>query len=264
MSEFPAGKVVVGSLIMNNDFGKVYDQAFKAYIATSPNKDRIDYVSEITEPTAANVTDPMTTIASKNPSVFIVMQTGTPCTQAITESAQNGMNQKTKYKFMPSVCKGNNFVGKAAVGDSSNGWWIVGGGLRDLNSPGEDKNPYVIWGREILSAKGIDYKSNGFYGFGLAFGWSRAQVYAVAGQLDGGLTRTNVIVAMRSMDMTPGAYLWGIKTNMSGNKDSYWVEGSELAEFDAAGQQWVTRGNVIDLSGKSKNCAWNQANASCS
>ena len=40
----------------------------------------------------------------------------------ITEAAQNGMNTATRFKFQPSVCKGANFVGKEAVGDSSDGW----------------------------------------------------------------------------------------------------------------------------------------------
>ena len=33
IDEFPDGKVTVAALVMNNDFGKVYDQAFKAYLA---------------------------------------------------------------------------------------------------------------------------------------------------------------------------------------------------------------------------------------
>ena len=33
----------VAALVMNNDFGKVYDATFKAYIAQSPHKDKIKY-----------------------------------------------------------------------------------------------------------------------------------------------------------------------------------------------------------------------------
>ncbi len=263
IAEFPPGKITIGALVMNNDFGKVYDQAFKAYLATSPNKDRYTYVTEFNEAQAPTVTDQMTTLASKNPQVFIVMQTGTPCSQAITEAAQNGLNQKAKYKFQPSVCKGANFVGKDAVGNASDGWWIVGGGLRDINSPGEDANPYAQWARKLLADAGYDYKSNGFYGWGLNFGWSRAQVYAIAGQLDGGLTRANVLTAMRTIEMTPAGYLWGIKLNMNGNKDAYWVEGSEVAQYDSAKQQWDQKGDIIDLSGRSKTCSWNSSAAAC-
>ena len=263
ISEFPDGKVTVAALVMNNDFGLVYDQSFKAYLDKSPNKDNITYVTELIEPQAATVTDPMTTLASKNPGVFIGMLTGTPCAQAATEAAQNGMNDNTKYRFMPSVCKSATFVGEKVVGNAADGWWIIGGGFRDIAAQGEDDNPYVQWAREILTAKGYDYKVSSFYGVGLAFGWSRAQVYAVAGQLDGGLTRANMIVALRSLDMTPAAYLWGIKANMNGNKDAYWIEGSEIAQYETATGNWKAEGPIIELSGKSGLCAWNQTTSSC-
>jgi ABC-type branched-subunit amino acid transport system substrate-binding protein len=264
LAEFPADKpVTVAALVMNNDFGLVYDQAFRAYLEQSPNKARINYVTELIEPQAATVTDAMTTLASKDPDFFIEMLTGTPCAQAITESAQNGMNESTKYRFTSSVCKSPTFVGKAAVGDASNGWWVIGGGIRDLASPTEDTNPYSIWARQLLTSKGYDYKISSFYGAGLAFGWSRAQVYAIAGQLDGGLTRANYLTALRTIDMTPAAYLPGIKANMNGNADAYWIEGSEVAQYDSAAQGFKQQGNIIELSGKSKLCAWDQAAAKC-
>jgi len=264
ISEFPAGeKITVAALAINSDFGKVYDQSFRAYLAGSPNKDRIDYAVEFVEPQAVTVTDPMTTLASKNPDIFIEMLTGTPCAQAITEAAQNGMNEETKYRFVSSVCKSATFVGKAAVGDASNGWWVVGGGVRDLASPAEDAVPYSQWARQLLTSKGYDYKISSFYGAGLAFGWSRAQGYMVAGALPGGLTRANVVTALRAMDMTPAAYYWGIKTNLNGNADAFWAEGSELGKYDSAKQGFVQQGEIIDLSGKAKPCAWNQATSTC-
>ncbi len=261
--EFPPGKVTIAALAMNNDFGKVYDQSLRAYFAQSPNKDRIDYQVEFIEPAAATVTDPMTTLASKNPQVFIEMMTGTPCAQAITAAAENGMKENTPYKFVSSVCKNSTYVGSKAVGDASNGWWIVGGGIRDIGSPGEDNNPYIVFGRDLLAKAGMDYKTSGYMGAGLAFGWSYAQVFQIAGALPGGLTRANMLIAMRTIDMTPAAYLSGIRTNMDGNKDAYWVEGSELGVYNSAIQGWETQGDIIELSGKSVPCAWNQSTASC-
>jgi branched-chain amino acid transport system substrate-binding protein len=263
IDEFPEGKVTIAALVMNNDFGKVYDAAFKSYLADSPNKDRYEYVTETNEPQAATITDPMTTLASKDPDVFIAMQTGSPCSQSITESAQNGMNESVTYKFMPSVCKGLQFVGRDTVGDASDGWWIIGGGMRDLASPGEDDNPYILWARDTLGKAGYDYKTNSFFGWGLNFGWSWSQVLMIAGQLDGGLTRANVLIAARTVDMTPAGYLWGIKANMNGNQDAYWIEGSEIAQYDSANQGWVQQGDIIELSGRSKTCAWDAASAAC-
>jgi ABC-type branched-subunit amino acid transport system substrate-binding protein len=263
LAEFPTGKMTVAALVMNNDFGKVYDQSFKAYLAQSPNKDKITYVTELFEPQAATVTNEMTTLASKKPDAFIAMLTGTPCAQSITEAAQNGMNKTTKYKYQSIGCKSNTYVGKAAVGDASDGWYVVGGGFRDLASSSEDNNAYGKWARELLASRGMDYKASGYYGWGLANGWSRAQVLAVAGMLDGGLNRVNYLTAMRTMDMTPAAFFSGIRLTTSGNRDAYWVEGSEVARYDSSLQQFVQQGAIIDLSGKSKPCAWNVSVSAC-
>ncbi|MEZ5263912.1 MAG: glycosyltransferase family 2 protein [Acidimicrobiales bacterium] len=50
---------------------------------------------------------------------------------------------------------------------------------------------------------------------------------------------------------------------MSGNKDAYFVEASEFAQYDAAQQSFIQQGEVIELSGKSSNCAWDQSTAAC-
>ncbi|MEZ5233690.1 MAG: hypothetical protein R2749_13445 [Acidimicrobiales bacterium] len=110
------GKVVVASLVSNNDFGKAYDVAFKAYVDQSEHAEDIEYVSETIEPTAPTVTDPMTTLKSKDPDVFIAMVFSSFCTQAVIEAAQNGMHDTADYLFQPSVCPGNTYVKADAVG----------------------------------------------------------------------------------------------------------------------------------------------------
>ncbi|MEZ5234241.1 MAG: ABC transporter substrate-binding protein [Acidimicrobiales bacterium] len=257
------GKVTFAALIMNNDFGKSYDAGFKAYLATSPNKDNINYVTETIEPQAPTVKDPMTNLAAENPSIFVAMLAGTPCSQAIIEAAENGMKDSAKYLFMPSVCKPSSQVGRDVVGDASDGWWIMGGGGRDINSPGEDANPFIIWARDVLKQAGYNAKDSGNFGSGISIGWSWAQTLKIAGELDGGLTRANLIVAARSMEMTHPMYLDGIKFNLNGNADAYWIEGSDLSQYDAAQQSWIPQGDIIELSGKSKNCAWDQAISNC-
>jgi hypothetical protein len=262
ISEFPDG-VKVAALVMNNDFGKVYDQAFRAYLDQSPHKDKITYVTELMEPQAATITSEMTTLASHDPDVFIGMFTGSPCPQSITEAAQNGMNETTKYKILSIGCKSTTYVGRDAVGDASDGWWIVGGGMRDLASASEDGNVASEWARDLLTSKGFDYKASGFYSWGIANGWIRAQTLMVAGMLPGGLTRANFLTAMRSMDMTPAAFHSGIRLVMSGNKDAYLVEGSEIGRYDAETQSFVLEGGIVDVSGRSKPCAWSLATSKC-
>jgi branched-chain amino acid transport system substrate-binding protein len=266
LSEFPDGKATVAALAMNNDFGKSYDAGFKAYLAQSPVKDKITYTTETIEASAPTVTDPMTTLAAKNPDVFIAMIAGTPCTQVITEAAQNGMKEDVKYLFQPSVCAASSFVGKDKVGgdgSASNGWWIVNGGAKDINDPAQFNDPYIAWARDLLTANGIDPKSSGSLGSGFFFSWAMVQALEIAGQLDGGLTRSNLIVALRSLDMTHPFLLDGIQFNMDGDKDAYFVEGGVYQTYDSAKQGWTSQGNVIDLSGKSTSCAWSQTSSTC-
>jgi hypothetical protein len=266
MSEFPSGKVTVAALVMNNDFGKSYDGGFKAYLAQSPIKDKINYVTESIEASVPTVTDPMTTLAAKNPDYFIAMIAGTPCTQSITEAAQNGMKEKVKYLFQPSVCYTASFVGKDKVGgdgSASNGWWVVNGGTKDINDSSQFSDPAVAWARDLLTSHGIDPKSSGSLGSGFLFAVPMVQALQIAGQLDGGLTRTNLMVALRAYDITHPFLLKGLKNNMNGNADAYFVEGGIYQKYDSAKQGWVSQGNVIDLSGKSKDCAWDQSAGLC-
>jgi hypothetical protein len=114
-----------------------------------------------------------------------------------------------------------------------------------------------------MTKASIDYHASGSYGSGFAFGWAMVQALQIADQLDGGLTRSNLILAIRSLDMTPPGALAGIKFNMDGNKDAYLTEGGIYQKFDAAAQAWQDQGGVIELSGKSKNCAWDQSAGLC-
>lgn len=258
----PSGsKATIAGLIMNNDFGKAYEIGFKAFLAQSKFKDRIEFVSETIEPNAHS--DPMTTLASKNPVMFIAMTAGTSCTQAIQEAAQNGMKESVKYLFQPSVCATNSFVGYDKVGDSVDGWWIVNGGQKDLISPAFESDPYIQYARKELADGGFDYKASGSFGSGYTFGWPVFQALQIGADLPGGLTRSNLILALRAMDMTHPNLLEGIKFNMDGTKDSYLIEGGVFQKRDAKGDKWVSDGSVIDLSGKSANCAWDVAVASC-
>jgi ABC-type branched-subunit amino acid transport system substrate-binding protein len=260
------GKLTVAALVMNNDFGKSYDGGFQAWLAQSPIKARVDYVKENIEPSAPTITDPMTTLQSKNPQVFIAMVAGTACTQAITEAAQNGLKQSAKYLFQPSVCASSSFVGKDKVGgdgSSANGWWVVNGGAKDLTSPKYDDDYFAQFFRTTMANAGIDYKSSGSLGSGYLFAWPMVQALEIAGQLDGGLTRTNLIVALRTMDMTHPGLLDGMKFDMNGDADAYFIEGGIYQKFNSATQSWDDQGNVIELSGKSKDCAWDQNAGVC-
>ena len=265
LNEFPDG-VKVGALVMNNDFGKIYDATFRDFLAESPNKDKIEYFTETIEPTAATVTNEMTTIASKEPDVFIMMLAGTACTQAVVEVAQNGMKDTAKYLFDDQPCGNNATMGKDKVGGDGSiaqDWWLVGGGARDMTDPSQAELPYVKFAIDILKAKGIDPKSSGNLNGGEFFAWPMIQALILAGQFEGGLTRSNFVLAQRMMVMTHPYVFEGINWTTDGAKDAYPIEGGVYQQYNVAKQAFERRSDIINLDGKSTPCAWNQSTSSC-
>jgi len=266
LAEFPNGVTVAG-LVMNNDFGKVYDAGLKAFFNESAKlKGKVKYVTELIEPQAPSVTDPMTTLASKNPDIFIAEVAGVPCTQAVIEAAQNGMKEKVKYLFQPLTCAGTSFISKEKVGgdgSASDGWWMFNPGIKDNKDPSLNNDPWMIFIKEELKKKGIDPNSSSSLGNGFAYAWPYVQTLLIAQELPGGLTRANVMVAHRAMNMTPPTHVYGLRSSMNGNKDSFIIEGGQFAQFDSASQTWKVQGDLIDLNGKSQNCAWQAATSKC-
>jgi ABC-type branched-subunit amino acid transport system substrate-binding protein len=251
----------IAALEMNNDFGKAYIDGLKAYIAQSSHGFKL--VSETFEPTAPTIKNEMTTLASKNPDAFIMMATGTPCSQAITEAAEDGLARSAKQLWQPSVCKPLSLVGRDKVGDASNNWLIVGGGQVDINDPAVADQPAIIWAKDVLQKSGLDPKSSSNLGAGFYLGWPWLETVRIAAALDGGLTRTNMLLAMRSLDLASPFLLPGIKIHTDGNKDVYPIEGSEIAKFDASKQTWIQIGDTINLIGKSHPCAWDTTRSAC-
>jgi ABC-type branched-subunit amino acid transport system substrate-binding protein len=268
IKEFPTDrKLRVVAMVQNNDFGKLYEASFKAFVAQSGVlKDRIDYSSEAIEAQAPTVTDPMTTLAAKKPDVFITMLAGTQCTQIINEAEQDGMKAGAKYLFQPQTCPGSTFINKAKLGgdgSAGDGWWIVNSGIKDAKDPTQQNDPYIMWFNNLLRSKGIDPTTSSNLGLGAAYLFPVVQAIAIAGQLDGGVSRTNFQLALRSMDMTSPMTLPGVRLHMDGLKDAYIIEAGQFQQWDAAKQTWVPRGNIIDLDGQSKLCAWDQSTSQC-
>ena len=188
------------------------------------------------------------------------------CTQAVMEAAQNGMKETASYLFQPSVCPGNTYVKADALGAegaASDGWWQVNAGAKDINDPTQASDPFIAWSREVLTEAGVDPNASSTLGSGIYFAWAWVQALRIAGELDGGLSRSNLALAVRSMDMTHPYLLPGILFNANGIKDAYFTEGGVFQQWDAAAQTWKQQGDVIDLSGRSKNCEYDQSSGLC-
>ena len=205
-------------------------------------------------------------LGSKDPDIWITMLAGTQCTQIVNEIAQNGMKEKLKYAFMPQTCPGAQFISKEKLGGdgmAGDGWWILSPGLKDMRDAAFDNDPYVTWLKTEMKARGLDPQSSSNLSGGINYGFPVVQSLIVAGQLPGGVTRSNFQLAIRAFDITSPMLLPGIRAHMDGLKDAYIVEGGVFQKWDATKQTWVSQGNVIDLDGKAKLCTWDQTAATC-
>ncbi len=246
--------VKVGGLVMDNDFGLAYKDSFEKWAEANP-----DVVSEFQavphDPAAPTVTNEMTTLAAGDPEVFISMTAGNPCLLAVQEAGNSGLTETAEALFAPSVCKDPNAY-MIPAGDAANGFLIVGGGVKATTDPQYADDPFISWVNEEMAARGLD-TSVGLYGTGFAqFGWAHVEALRIAADLPGGLSRTNLMLALRGMDVIHPITLDGISFSVNGNEDSYYIEGSEFSEYDSANESWIQLGAAIDLNGSSPNCQW--------
>ncbi len=251
--------VKVVGLVMDNDFGKAYQQGMEKF--TSENPDVIsEFVPIAFDPTAPTITNEMTTAAAASPDVAIGMMAGNPCLQMVEEAGRNGMKDAGTVLFISSTCKDpNSFM--IPAGDAADGWHIAGGGQKIGSDPQYADDVYVSFVNGLLDSAGLD-KSIGLYFTGFFYAWPFVETMRIANELPGGLTRTNVMLAIRSLDAHHPGLIDGISFQMDGNKDAYFVEGSDFSVFDAAGATWKQQGGIVDLNGSSPNCTWGDTGCS--
>ncbi len=257
--------VKVAGLVMDNDFGLAYELGFEEW--AHANTDVVsEYLPVRHDPAAPTLTNEMTTVAAFEPDVFISMTAGNPCLLAIQEAGQSGLyddiNAKGGVLFTPSVCAGIEAYLKPA-GDYAEGWWIVGGGIKDSTDPKYTDEPFIAFINDNLAAAGLD-PAVSLYATGYMFGYPYGEALRVAADLPGGLTRTNFILAVRALDIYHPQALDGINAQFNGAADAYFIEGSQFSRFDADGQTWDIIGEIVDVNGRSSNCAWDKDNGGCS
>ena len=191
-----------------------------------------------------------------------MMTTGNACLLAMNEADSSGLIDNTPVLFNNQTCK-SVAAYMTPAGDAANDWWIIGGAFKDHLGDGNFRQePYAEWIAEVLTDAGLDPNIS-LLGWGWRYGWPIWQVYEIASDLPGGLSRTNVALTVRTFDMKHPSFLSEIEMGFDGNADGYYVEGSEISRFDASQQAWIQIGDVIDLNGTSPNCAWDNDQGGC-
>ena len=256
--------VKVAGLVMDNDFGSAYEQSFREWVEDHP-----EVVSAFLpvrhDPATVTLSREMSTIAAFEPDVYISMTAGNPCLMAIKEADKNGLSADIDARsgalFTPSVCRGIEAYMKPA-GGAANGWWTMGGGSKDATDPKYSDDPFIAFVNDNLKAAGLD-PAVSLYAVGYSYGYPYGEALRIAAELPGGLTRTNFILAVRSLSIEHPMYLDGIAAEFNGNRDAFFIEGSEVVRFDAAVQAWTRVGDVLDINSQTPNCSWDLDRGRC-
>ncbi len=245
--------VTVVGLVMDNDFGIAYTQGMEQYAEENP--DVIErFVPILFDPAAPTITNEMTTALAEQPDIAIGMMAGNPCLQMVEEAGRNGMKDAGTVLFISSTCKDpNSFM--IPAGEAADGWMIAGGGQKVNTDPAYADDVYVQFVNGLLDEAGLD-KTIGLYFTGFFYAWPTVEAMRIANELPGGLTRTNMMLAIRSLNVRHPGIIDGISFQLNGNEDAYFIEGSDFSRFDAANATWVQEGGIVDLNGSSPNCAW--------
>ena len=256
--------VTVAALVMDNDFGLAYELGFEDWIHRNPGVVG-DFVPQRVDPAQPTFTNQMTTLQAASPDVLISMTAGAPCVSVIQEAGANGLVEDIQDRggalFTPSVCKAvANYM--APPGDASDGWWIVGGGAKDTTDPNYTGEPFITWLNANLEAGGLD-PSNSLNGVGYFYGYPYVEALRVAADLPGGLTRTNFILAVRSLSIYHPLLFDGIAAEFNGAEDAYFVEGTDYSQFDVDAQSWIVVGDTIDFNGQSPLCPFDREANAC-
>ena len=252
--------VKVAGLVMDNDFGLAYEMGFEAYAEQNPDV-VAEYLPVRHDPAAPTLTNEVTTIAAFDPDVFISMTAGNPCLLAIQEVEASGLYDRLSAAFTPSVCKGIAAY-LAPAGMAADDWWVVGGGLKDTTDPGKMDEPFIKFVRDMISDAGED-PGISLTGDGACRGLEFTEAFRIADALPGGMSRTNLMLALRNFKIYNPCVMDGIQTELNGNADAYYIEGSDFSQFDAEQQTWNQIGDVVDANGGTPNCRWDKANGGC-
>lgn len=248
--------VTVSALVVDSEFGRTYENAFADWVDKNP-----DVVAEfvpVRHPErAASVSAEMSQIASADPDVFIAMTNESPCLLAVLAAGEAGLTDSDTDTtlFTSSVCRSPDLY-MTPAGSAADGFLSLGGGWKVPNDPALADDIYMQWVNNTLAEAQVDI-AIGFFGSGFAYyGWAYVEALRIAAELDGGLSRSNLIIAQRALQLDHPALQPGIRFAMDGSNDGYFVEGSVVDVFDAQTGVWNSTGTVLDLNQLTPNCHW--------
>ena len=240
----------VAALIMNNDFGKTYQNTLNDSEACA----EIDLVSEqVHDPAGADVTNEMTTLIATDADVFVSGTTSKFCSQSTAVLAGSEWRPRT---YMSYTCNNlSSFFAPvidaaATLSADDAGPWMANSN-KICGDPVWADDPKILEVESILAEYGDVTCADGSYSTGILYGEFLVDVLRSAAALEGGLNRVNLMAAVWNADTTNDTLLGGT-LQLDGVNDAYWTEGAQLQAVsvtDAGDLVFEPKGDFVDFEG---------------
>lgn len=240
-----ATDVTVAALVTDNHIGRAYEEAFEEWVDGSSGQVS-NFIAVRHDPEANSVSRELQELKDAQPAIFLSMTDGGACLLAMRAAFDSDLLEAVSAAFTPRACS-DVATYMMPAGFSADGWLSVGGGIKRTSVATQVQEPFVAWMSDNLRSAGLDVSDSG-YVEGYLYGWSYVEALRIAAALPGGLTRTNFMMVIRSLDLHHPLLLDGIQFNMLGIWDGFPIEGAEVRRFDYLAQTWNS-GFVIDRSG---------------
>ncbi|MBA2953209.1 ABC transporter substrate-binding protein [Nocardioides sp. CGMCC 1.13656] len=233
--EKPGAKVAY--LAIDTDGGKAYSDGFEA----AAKEDGLTVVaSEKVAPDAATVENQVTNLLAAKPDVIILMSVGASCAKAMGAMAAGGFKGTTIAAYTCAAAAIFPVLGQAAQGALA---VAVNKNVTDASDADIQKFRDDI----AKYGEGTEPSDDALSGYRYAMVFVEAA--KAAAELDGGLTRANLMDAAWNLDSQWFASVGGA-ARTDGTKDAYALETGQMVSWDAAKKELVPVGEPIDREGK--------------
>src|SRR5689334_5567489 len=222
-------------LYQNDDLGKDYVNAFKAFLGKDYDRKVVSASYEVTEPT---VDSQITTLKSSGADALVIAGTPKFAAQAIRQASVIGWKATVIINF-PSGSVGGTL---APAGLDKSVGVIVGTTNKDILDPAWKDDPAMLAFRAFFDKylPGADI-TNGSYLTGYQQGVVLEQILKQCGN---DLSRKNILAQAKNLkDFVLETSLPGIKINTSDTENMIWTQ-MRLQRW--TGTSWQTFGDVLD------------------
>jgi branched-chain amino acid transport system substrate-binding protein len=241
VEEFPDG-ATIAALKMDNEFGDAYETWLEHYLEDT----NIEITTvETHDPLAADIRNQMTTLASSDADIAIAMTTSTFCTQFM--KAFEGSTWQP-LRLISGTCKtGILFAGGGGGAVDSH----IIAASKEITDGSYDTDAEVAKIRAALATYAPDAPASvSLVPIGWLFGEVLRDALLRADDLEGGLSRTNLMIAARQTDFTSALQYEGITNRLDGLEDTYLVEAGRMEKWNGTTFEQVTE--IFDFDGETE------------